>query len=175
MGGKGSGRIAQPRALKLLSGRGPGVDSAGRRVPSPPRFRREAPEPPDDLTEFELTLWTRVVDDLEPLGLLKRSDWGILWLYVKTFSQVLAAKRLVDKAMLIKNPDSGVVHRNPAVSILAEARRDLIRIGAELGLSPAAENHLASDLLSSNNSDDNPAGYNPFAGPPPWKRASDDV
>jgi len=170
MGGKGSGRIAQPRGLKLLNGRSEGRDTAGRRIPSPPRFIREAPEPPDDLTEFEQSLWTRVVDDLEPLDLLKRSDWGILWLYVKTFSQVLAAKRLVDKSMLLKNPNTGVVHRNPAVSVLAEARRDLIRIGAELGLSPAAENHLASDLLGSSPDDSNPAGYNPFAGPPPWKR-----
>jgi P27 family predicted phage terminase small subunit len=158
MGGTGSGRIPKPAKLKLLEGRSRGHDTAGRPVPQPPAFERVAPQPPDDLTETELALWNLVADDLGPQELLKNSDYGILLLYVHAWSQYFAAKRLADASLLIKNPQTEVVHRNPAVSIMAETRRDLIRIGAELGLSPSAEQRFRAAL--SGNSDDGES--NPF-------------
>lgn len=48
MGGRGSGRIPAPAALKLLHGSRPGRDSGGRKVPVPPKFDR-APHRPTRL------------------------------------------------------------------------------------------------------------------------------
>lgn len=162
-----SGRIPRPAALKLVEGRAPGRDSGGRPVPLPPAFIREAPEPPADLTDVEQALWGLVVDDLGPLELLKNSDHGILLLYCHTWSQYFAAKRLADAGLMVKDKrqvgtpkETEVWRRNPAVSIMAECRRDLIRIGAELGLSPSAEQRLGGAFNDGvGNYDDEP---NPF-------------
>ena len=158
------GPAPRPAKLKLVEGRSEGRDSGGRRVPLPPAFARGAPLPPDDLTVFELALWGRVVDDLGPLRQLKDSDWGILLLYVHTFSQYFAAKRRADRALLVKNPQTGVLHRNPAVTIVAECRRDLVRIGAELGLSPSSEQRLAAAFAATDDPDIYDPSVNPFAG-----------
>jgi P27 family predicted phage terminase small subunit len=159
------GPAPRPAGLKIVEGRSEGRDSGGRRIPLPPSFVRAAPEPPDDLTDVELALWERVVDDRGPAEQLKDSDYGILLLYVQAFSQYFAAKRLVVRGMLIKNPQTGVLHRNPAVTVLAECRRDLIRIGAELGLSPASEQRLAAAaFVAVDDPDIYDATRNPFAG-----------
>ena len=60
-------------------------------MPTPPAFERVAPEPPDWLDDEGRHEWQRVIDDLEPLGLLKNSDRGVLVAYCEAWSRFAAA------------------------------------------------------------------------------------
>src|SRR5271169_5529922 len=82
MGGKGSGRIPRPAGLKIVEGRSEGRDSGGRRVPLPPAFIREPPEPPEYLDQIERAEWDRVVAEHEAVAPgLKNADHSALLLH----------------------------------------------------------------------------------------------
>ena len=86
-----------PPKILLLHGRGNGKDSAGNLVPTPPRFERVAPEPPDWLDDEGRGEWQRVIDDLEPLGLLKSSDRGVLTAYLRSMEQAQRRREAVPR------------------------------------------------------------------------------
>ncbi|MEU1159001.1 phage terminase small subunit P27 family, partial [Streptomyces sp. NPDC005918] len=65
------GRTAQPAALKLISGRGNGTDSGGRKVNPGPAFRRIAPNPPSWMSPEAKAEWRRVTPGLQRLDILK--------------------------------------------------------------------------------------------------------
>jgi phage terminase small subunit len=54
------GRTSASANLKILKGRSAGRDSGGRPVAHPPKFIREAPEPPDWLDAEGRTEWERI-------------------------------------------------------------------------------------------------------------------
>ena len=54
----------------------------------PPAFERVAPTAPDWLDGEGRDEWDRVVDDLEPLGLLKNSDRAVLAAHCEAWSPV---------------------------------------------------------------------------------------
>lgn len=150
---------AKPPALKLLSGRGQGKDSAGRPVPTPPKFTREAPEPPEWLDGEALAEWNRVAPDLETLDLLKPADRATLAAYCETWARwVCAVKQYKAEGITVINPDSGRVGKHPAVAIAEAAATQLRAFANDFGLSPAAERNLAMSPKSDGNEDD------PFAG-----------
>jgi P27 family predicted phage terminase small subunit len=168
MGGKGSGRIPRPAGLKLVEGRSEGRDSDGRKVPLPPRFRREAPEPPAGLDDVALAEWRRVVPHLEAHDLLSPAHQAILGCYCHAVSDHTAAMATVHaEGRLITNPKTGHQHPHPAVADARASRAQVLQLGRELGLTPSAEQRFASV------DDGDPDSYNPFAESPPWKRIGD--
>jgi P27 family predicted phage terminase small subunit len=148
-----------PPKVLLLHGRGNGRDAAGYPVPTPPAFERVAPTPPswwsdDDEARRE---WDRVVADLEPLGLLKNSDRGVLTAYCEAWSRFAAAvKQYRAEGVTKLNPDSGRTGKHAAVAVAENAAAQLAKLGGLLGLSPVAER----GLLFTPNTD----GDDPFAG-----------
>ena len=118
-------RTAAPAQLRLLNGRGEGRDSGGRPVAHPPKFVREAPEPPDWLDAEALAEWGRVVEALEPLDVLKVADGAALTVYCETWSRfVWAVKRYRAEGITLVNPDSGNVRKHPAVAWLRWPQRN---------------------------------------------------
>src|SRR5262245_41191735 len=86
-----AGRPADPAPLKLLKGRSPGKDCAGRDVPEVPAFVREAPDVPDWLSVDAADLWRRIAPGLDELGLLKPEDFPAFAILCETWSRYCAA------------------------------------------------------------------------------------
>ncbi|MCB5343935.1 phage terminase small subunit P27 family [Mycobacterium tuberculosis] len=151
-------RPPKPARLKLVEGRSPGRDSGGRKVPESPKFICQAPDAPDWLDAEALAEWRRVAPTLERLDLLKPEDRALLSAYCETWSVYVAAvQRVRAEGLTITSPKSGVVHRNPAVTVAETARMHLLRLASEFGLTPAAEQRLA--VAPGDDGD----GLNPFA------------
>jgi len=145
------GRTAQPAALKLLKGRGEGVDSGGRKVNAGPAFKRLPPSPPTWLSREAAAEWRRVVPGLTRLDLLKPEDRAVLSAYCETWSVYVAATRLVNEQGVMSEavtvrPDGSESRRpmaNPAVAIARNAGRELRGFAAQFGLTPSTEQALA--------------------------------
>lgn len=155
----GAGRPPQPAKLLLLNGRGDGKDSAGRPVPKPPNFRRNAPNPPTWLTREAKAEWRRVVPGLERLDLIKAEDRASLAAYCETWSRFVLANRILRKeGLTVTNPDSGRMSKHPAVAIAEAAAMQLRQFANDFGLTPAGERNV-----SKRDDDRDPDEANPFA------------
>ncbi|MFF5703406.1 phage terminase small subunit P27 family [Streptomyces sp. NPDC012794] len=147
-------RIAQPAALKLIKGRSPGTDTAGRPVNPGPAFRRIAPEPPDWLSEEAASEWRRVVPGLTRLDILKEEDRAVLAAYCETWSTFVDAIRQQHRDGLTIEAKQGMLP-HPAVGIARNAGRELRSFAAHFGLTPSSEQALARGA-DDGNEDDNP-------------------
>jgi P27 family predicted phage terminase small subunit len=155
----------KPRELLLLNGRGDGRDSAGYKVPLPPKFVRQAPTPPSWLSREAKAEWRRVVPELERLDLIKEQDRATLTAYCETWSRFVAATRAIERDGLtvqnrsIKKDGTETVWftKNPAVAIAQATSTELRHYAALFGLSPADERRLGATPDDADDSD------NPFS------------
>jgi P27 family predicted phage terminase small subunit len=155
MGARGPSAAAP--ALKLLNGRGNGLDSGGRAVPQVPKFVREAPEPPSWLSDEALAEWRRVVPGLERLDLVKPEDRSTLALYCETWATWVEALAVVRaEGVTVVNPKSGRQGKHPAQSVVEIAGAQLRTFAHEFGLSPSAENNVGKAPASDGGSEENP-------------------
>lgn len=137
------GRTAQPAALKLLNGRGPGKDSAGRPVNEGPKFVRHAPDPPSWLGREAKAEWRRVVPELGRLNLLSRVTRSSLTSYCQTWELFVDAVKAVREQGMFIEAKQGLL-RHPAVAIQLSASAELRRWATEYGLTPASEQKVKS-------------------------------
>lgn len=147
--------VPKPAALKLLTGRGNGTDSGGRKVAPPPAFRRIAPSPPTWLSREAKAEWRRVAPGLQRLDLLKEEDRASLAAYCETWATWVDAIRTQQREGLIYEAKQGLIP-HPSVAIARNAGRELRMWVQQFGLSPSAENGLTRGGL------EDEAG-NPFA------------
>ena len=97
------------------------------------RFERVAPEPPDFLDDEGRQEWERVIADLEPLGLLKNSDRGVLTAYCEAWSRFAAAVREYRAQGVTRvNPDSSRTGKHAAVSVAENAAVQIAKLGSLL-------------------------------------------
>lgn len=150
-------RPPQAAALQLLKGRGDGTDSGGRKVKTPPAFRRIAPKPPTWLSAEAAAEWRRVVPGLTRLALLKEEDRATLAAYCETWATFVRATRLVHAEGLTIEAKQGTLP-HPAVGIARNAGRELRAFAGQFGLSPSAEMALGKVA------DDGGEDANPFSG-----------
>lgn len=159
MGGKGSGPRARPAGLRIIEGRSPGRDSGGRKVPMPPRFSRDTPDKPDDLSPKASALWDEAIADLESIGRLKRSDGYALEMMCEAYATWKDCQARVRKmGRLMKRP-SGVIALSPVVADMRAAEASYKSWAVEFGLTAAAEQRLAAEDSMGSRGDIN----NPFA------------
>ncbi|WP_031095515.1 phage terminase small subunit P27 family [Streptomyces sp. NRRL S-15] len=147
---------AQPAALKLIKGRAPGKDSAGRPVNVGPAFKRVPPEPPEWLTDEAAEEWTRVVPGLSRLDLLKPEDRSSLAAYCEAWATFVSATRTVQEEGLVIEARQGKL-AHPCVGIARAAGREMRSWAAHFGLTPSTEQALARGA------DDGGEDDNPFA------------
>ena len=134
-------RATAPAALRLIGGRGAGVDSGGRKVFDPPKFRRLPPVAPGWLSDEARAEWDRVVPELARLGVLKAEDRATLAAYCETWALFVEATAIVAlEGMTIEAKQGMLPH--PAVGIARNAGRELRTWAGQFGLTPAAENSL---------------------------------
>jgi P27 family predicted phage terminase small subunit len=160
------GRKTRPAKLKLVEGRGPGVDSGGRKVPVPPNFVRIPPDRPAHLSPIAVQLWDRIVAELPKLGLLKDLDGPSLEMLCETYARwreaidmrmAMAKTAPATRGIIAKNSQGFTVA--PWVAAETQASKEFRSWCAEYGLTPSAEMHLAGP-----GSEQDPEN-NPFAGP----------
>lgn len=141
------GPAAAPAPLKLIKGKGPGKDSAGRPVNVPPKFRRGAPDAPDMLSDLAREEWNRIVPGLEQLDLLKGEDFAALVEHCETWSTYVQALQLVRaNGIVLINPDNGRVYKNPALAAAEAAGQQLRASCREFGLTPSSEQNLGKPM-----------------------------
>ncbi|OZD39575.1 hypothetical protein CH264_28150 [Rhodococcus sp. 06-1477-1A] len=138
---------AKPTALKLIGGRGPGQDSAGRKVVSVPSAR-EAPPMPKGLPREAQAEWKRVVPLLDKLRVLAGDlHRGVLVRYCTAWAEFhelradVATQGRTEWVTVRNSAGDETTKRvvRPEVKMLAEARAEVHRLTGELGLSPATE------------------------------------
>ncbi|WP_099024705.1 phage terminase small subunit P27 family [Mycolicibacterium palauense] len=150
----------RPAALLLLNGRSEGRDSGGRIVEPPPPFKRSAPAPPTWLSREAKAEWRRVIPELQRLDVIKPEDRASLAAYCETWARyVTAVRQYRAEGITLVNPESGRVHRHPAVAIAETAGTQLRAFAAEFGLTPASERNVTK---RDDSRDDNET--NPFSG-----------
>ena len=141
------GPAPAPASLKLIKGRGPGKDSAGRPVNEAPKFRRGAPDAPETLSALAREEWDRIFPGLDELDLLKSEDFAALVEHCETWATYVEAVRLVraDGVVLV-NPDNGRKYKNPALAAAESAGQQLRASCREFGLTPSSEQNIGKPM-----------------------------
>lgn len=152
-----AGRKPAPAGLKIIEGRGKGTDSGGRLVKATPAFRRLPPERPAELSDVAGALWEEFVAELQRLQLLAPIHGPALQLACEAYARWRAATEQLAAEGMTYTSDGGLVKLHPLVGVVERSSAEFRAWCSEFGLSPAAENKLASPEAD-------PGEENPFAG-----------
>lgn len=148
----------KPTELKLLQGIPGGKHKLPRAEPKPSKTRNARPSIP--LSKGSKKIWTQITGRLEALGLLTEIDINMLSRYCDIFDKWLQAKayldangfkypvyeRLSDKDLRAgKKPRITYLAQFPEVSVYKELGKDLARLEAQFGMSPASRAGLGVD------------------------------
>jgi P27 family predicted phage terminase small subunit len=132
------GRLAAPDNVRQLR---------GNRKPVVPvlKARPGVPNPPTWLDREARAEWTRVVPELERMGILATIDRAILASYCDCWARwVEARKALVDSGVLqpASRKRDGDAVKNPAWQVYRDAGTQHSNLARQLGLTPAARLRL---------------------------------
>lgn len=145
--------VAKPAALKLLNGRGPGQDSAGREVNEGPSFVRDAPDPPEWMAGEALEEWNRVVPECHRLRMLSRVTRGSLASYCESWQMFVTATEILHREGILFEAKQGLIP-HPAVNIQRQAGAEIRRWAQEYGLTPASEQKVRAGESEASNASD---------------------
>lgn len=143
-----------PTHLKLLKGRAPGKDAAGRTVPEDAfsSTQGRAFEPPDWLTDdVALDEWEHTAPTLTRLKLTKPEDHQTFAVYCQTVANFVRAQtKLSAEGLTIKTmvglPNGAVQEKpiaNPLVGVTLKLSAELLKYAKEFGLTPVASAQLS--------------------------------
>ncbi len=82
--------------------------------------------------------WQRLAPQLEAAGILTKLDGGLLSLYCQLYGEYVEALNLRGETPVIVKTTNGNIIQNPVVGVMHRVVDRLVRLGGELGLSPAA-------------------------------------
>lgn len=144
------GRRTKPTQLKLVTGN-PGHRPVNEREPKP---KADMPTMPAWLDREAKAEWRRQAPELYAVGVLTIVDGSVLAAYCEAFSlwkrasvrlqkQARNDDRVIAEAILVTTK-SGNVILNPLQGACNVARRDMVRLAAELGLTPSSRANLES-------------------------------
>lgn len=132
------GRPPTPTAVKKLTGN-PGKRALTADEPAP----KPAPTtPPDYLEDDAKSAWMRLAADLSALGLLTTVDVDALAAYCVNFARWKAAEKKVFADGPVLMTADGNYYQNPYLAVANRALREMEKLGAEFGFSPAARVRL---------------------------------
>jgi len=154
-----AGRKPIPTALKKLRGN-PGRRPLNENEPTP---KCEAPEIPDWIKDDELAVeeWDRITKELEVVGLLNKLDHALIESWVVCYSRwVQAEKKVLENGTLYKSGEKittkkkrngdieevksgGNVTTSPYLWIANKSWTQLMKLSAEMGLTPSSRSRIA--------------------------------
>lgn len=132
-----SGRIAKPTALKLIEG-----NRGKRKINKREPVATGLPAIPENMTTIGQVIWKRVVGSM-PEAVYTTADSFLLGAYCEAVSMWMEATDYFAKGgdRIVKG-SSGQDVVSPWVKIQADSARQILQIGARLGLDPAARQAL---------------------------------
>ena len=137
-----SGRKSKPTALKVLQG------NAGKRKINAAEPEADtlsdAPIAPEWLDEIAKAMWDRTAQWLVGAKILTDQDLHNLEAFCMAYSRWREAETHVTKhGHVLENPTSGVLYKNPSLTVINETKRQMINFGSALGLDPSSRSRLA--------------------------------
>lgn len=149
----------KPSALRLLDGGNRGRRPLPLNEPQPPR-PIEVPACPPYVTGYARGEWERVIGDLCATGVHANVDQTMWAAYCMTYGRWRLAEEVAAKLAtqdpathgLLMKTQCGNVVQDPAVGVANVARRDMMRLAAEFGLTPSGR----VALENSGQADDDP-------------------
>jgi P27 family predicted phage terminase small subunit len=127
---------------------------AGRVAPGRARLRKGVPDRPAELTGEAAREWGRVAAELDAAGLIAHTDRGVLAAYCLAYADMLAARDAINRdGRFLSEPvqtSTGKLlgsrtREHPAVKLLERASGRLLKLSAELGLTPASRQRIEGD------------------------------
>jgi P27 family predicted phage terminase small subunit len=98
--------------------------------------------PPPEMTGVALKTWHTLTAELSDLGMLTRIDAHLLTMYCETWADIdQYQKKIREFGHIIKAP-SGYPMQSPFVNMLSKARGHILRMQAELGMTPSARSRV---------------------------------
>ena len=144
-----SGPPPTPTHLKLLRGN-PGKRRINKREPQP-EISSSVPVPPTFWSEYARKEWRRVAPQANALKLLTRLDVSLFSVYFESYSrwrsivEALDAKADPEFHGLCFRDDDGDLRANPLVKAANDAAKDMVRLAAEFGFTPASRSRIGVD------------------------------
>jgi P27 family predicted phage terminase small subunit len=140
------GRKPTPTHLKLINGN-PGKRRLNANEAKPDLAR---PMPPPFLNDDAKVEWGRLVDRLYEVGLMTEIDRAALAAYCQAYGRWAVAERALAKmaeadadfgALMTKTKDGNLI-QNPIVGVANRAMSDMVKYGAEFGMTPSARSRI---------------------------------
>lgn len=132
------GRKPKPAAVKRAEGN-PGKRRVGREAAA---ASKGLPSCPAHLSPAAKAEWRRVAGQL-PAGLVGQLDRAALAAYCQHYGRWVAAeKQLASEGDLVVSPNGHLV-QSPWLAIAAKSAERMLKVAAELGLTPVARTRLA--------------------------------
>lgn len=103
-----------------------------------PDIMSALPPPPSHIPPMARPEWKRVTADLSERGLLTETCLPLVASYVLATWQIAVAVKAIKKDGAFVRTKLGEPKPHPAQAMLSRAQEMIVRLGSELGLSPAA-------------------------------------
>ena len=131
-----SGPAKKPTALKERTGN-PGKRALPKNEPKPDAASVACPAWLDGEASAK---WKTLAPHLKKLGLLTALDLDQLAVYCRAYAEYRHAEAEIDKlhGKLIETTESGRSFRNPYLEISKNAWKQMLKIGAQFGFTPAS-------------------------------------
>jgi P27 family predicted phage terminase small subunit len=132
------GRRPKPPHLKLLQGN-PGkrpIPKGGPKVPA------GMPKPPTHLNAEARAVWARVAPRLHEAGLLTPIDAEALGAFCVCAARVAEAEQALATEGPLVPGRGGTMKASPWVAIANQARRQMLSLAAEFGLTPSSRSRI---------------------------------
>lgn len=98
--------------------------------------------PPDFLTGVEIKKWNEIYKLLSEKGVLKTTDLDVLASYCVAYGAFIKTKEDFDNSVLIIDTPNGSRQAAPELTNLRKSAELLLKLGAELSLTPASRNRV---------------------------------
>jgi P27 family predicted phage terminase small subunit len=131
------GRPRKPIIEKKLTGRKPGADSAGRKLPPEPQYAKQLPNPPATLKGEGLKEWKRLSFKMIEQGVLTEGDWAVFLQYCD------AIQRRFDIGKEQNKEKIGSEEWHKLDRAWDRVDKQLTKAITELGLSPVTRSKVA--------------------------------
>ena len=135
----GRGRKPKPTAIKKLQGN-PGKRKLN---DNEPKFTELVnAETPEWLTDLAVTMWQTIMPELMANKILTIADLHNVESFCMAYSRWRESEDAVTKHGILVESPQGALVKNPALTAINEAKKQMIQFGSLLGLDPSSRARL---------------------------------
>jgi len=110
---------------------------------------------PAELDELARGKWNELAPILSGAGVIKATDLDNLAAFCRAYSRWRRAEEIVDQEGIVVVGGNGALQKNPALTAVNEALRQMAMFGSSLGLDPSSRQRVMGKMPE--------GGGNPFA------------